>query len=175
MKPVILAMLALAACAPVQQRAVTVPPRAPVVAQSPPPAPPAVRAAPAGRMAAVTRPAAPARPAVAGERVARVIDGDTVQMADGERVRLMGFDTPEKPPRAECPAEANRAAQATARLQSLSRNGLVLARAGRDRYGRTLAAASTPDGRDVAETMIAAGLAKPYHGRGPRGGWCAPA
>jgi endonuclease YncB( thermonuclease family) len=37
----------------------------------------------------------------AAERIARVVDGDTVVTASGEKVRLMGYDAPEI--RGECP------------------------------------------------------------------------
>ncbi len=104
------------------------------------------------------------------ERIAQVIDGDTVVTARGEKVRLMGFDTPEI--RGECPRERAMARQATAMLQHLAASGLTLERRGRDRYGRTLVTATTPGDSDVAATLIRAGLAHPYGGRGPRGGWC---
>lgn len=110
-------------------------------------------------------------PALA-ERIARVIDGDTVVTARGEKVRLMGYDTPEI--RGECPRERAMARQATAMLQQLAASGLTLERRGRDRYRRTLAVARTPAGGDVAAALIRAGLAHPYEGRGPRGGWCRP-
>jgi endonuclease YncB( thermonuclease family) len=106
------------------------------------------------------------------ERIARVVDGDTVVTASGEKVRLMGFDAPEM--RGECPREERMARAATALLHRLAASGLKLERHGRDRYGRTLAVARTPAGRGVAETLIRAGLARPYEGRGPRGGWCKP-
>lgn len=111
--------------------------------------------------------AAPAQ----AERIARIVDGDTVR-AGGETVRLMGYDTPESGSRAQCPAEARLARRATERLRGLAVRGLDLRRHGRDRYGRTLAEAFTPDGRPVAQIMVAEGLAHPYNGRGPRGGWC---
>ena len=106
------------------------------------------------------------------ERIARVVDGDTVVTASGEKVRLMHFDAPEV--RGECPRERAMAQQASAMLQQLAASGLTLERRGRDRYGRTLATAKTPAGGDVAATLIRAGLAHPYEGRGPRGGWCIP-
>ena len=112
------------------------------------------------------------RALAAPEPVARVVDGDTVRMMDGEPVRLMGLDAPER--RARCPAEARRADQATARLVQLAAGGLELRRRGRDRYGRTLAVASTPAGQDVAAILIGEGLAVPYRGRGPRMDWCRP-
>ncbi len=106
------------------------------------------------------------------ERIARVVDGDTVVTAGGEKVRLMHFDAPET--HGKCPRERQLAEQATKLLRHLADGGLRLDRHGRDRYGRTLAAARTPTGGDVAATMIRAGLAHPYEGRGPRGGWCVP-
>jgi endonuclease YncB( thermonuclease family) len=106
------------------------------------------------------------------ERIARVVDGDTVVTASGEKVRLMHFDAPEI--RGECPRERAMAQQATAMLQQLAASGLTLERRGRDRYGRTLATATTLAGADVAATLIRAGLAHPYKRRGPRGGWCMP-
>lgn len=106
------------------------------------------------------------------ERIARVVDGDTIVTASGEKVRLMGFDTPEI--RGKCPRERELARQATALLRRLAGSGLKLERRGRDRYRRTLAVARTPAGEDVAAALIRAGLAHPYEGRGPRGGWCTP-
>jgi micrococcal nuclease len=110
-------------------------------------------------------------PALA-ERIGRVVDGDTVVTARGEKVRLMGFDAPGI--RGRCPRERDLARAATATLRRLAAPGLDLERHGRDRHRRTLAVAHTPDGRDVAAVMIGAGLARPSHGRGQRGGWCAP-
>ena len=106
------------------------------------------------------------------ERIARVVDGDTVVTASGEKVRLMGFNAPEI--RGGCPRERAMAQQATAMLRQMVASGLTLERRGRDRYGRTLAMAKTLAGGDVAATLIRAGLAHPYEGRGPRGGWCTP-
>jgi micrococcal nuclease len=108
-------------------------------------------------------------------QVARVIDGDTVDIdCDGEglvRTRLMGYDTPEvySP---KCDAElalGNRATQALERHINGSREVHVAFR-GTDRYGRRLAYLSL-DGTDVAQPLIAAGLARPYEG-GRRDGWC---
>lgn len=108
-------------------------------------------------------------------RVARVVDGDTVDLAcagDGlVRTRLMGFDTPEvfSP---ECDAEralGTRATKALERRVNASRDIHVTFR-GTDRYGRRLARL-TLDGTDVAQPLIAAGLARAYEG-GRRDGWC---
>jgi hypothetical protein len=109
-------------------------------------------------------------------QVARVIDGDTVDLecgAGGElmRTRLMGYDTPEvySP---KCDAElalGNQATQALERRVNGSRRVLVAFR-GTDRYGRHLARLML-DGTDVAVPLIEAGLARPYEG-GRREGWC---
>ncbi len=108
-------------------------------------------------------------------RVARVIDGDTVDLdCAGEglvRTRLMGYDTPEvySP---KCDVElalGTRATRALERRIDASREIHVAFR-GTDRYGRRLARLSL-DGTDVADPLIAAGLARPYEG-GRRDGWC---
>lgn len=66
-----------------------------------------------------------------GERIARVIDGDTVVTASGEKVRLLGFDAPDM--RGKCPRERELARQAAALLRRLAIPGLELERRGRDR------------------------------------------
>ena len=98
----------------------------------------------------------------------RVVDGDTLNIA-GERVRIMGLDTPETS--ARCQREADLARQATAHMRQLVAGGITLRRQGQDRYGRTLAVVYDARGQDVARLMIAAGLARPYGG-GRRHGWC---
>jgi endonuclease YncB( thermonuclease family) len=112
---------------------------------------------------------------VAGCRVLRVIDGDTVTLwCPGEgtqRVRLTGYDAPEKTsPR--CPSELALGVAATWALRALLLRGgeLSVRRDGRDRYGRVLAALSV-DGRPVADRMVASGHGRRYTG-GPREGWC---
>jgi endonuclease YncB( thermonuclease family) len=97
-----------------------------------------------------------------GRALARVVGGDTVATASGEKVRLMHFDAPEI--HGECPQERELARQATAFRRHFAGSGRELERRGRDRCGRTLA----------ATTLIRASLAHPYEGRGPRGGWCVP-
>jgi endonuclease YncB( thermonuclease family) len=99
----------------------------------------------------------------------RVVDGDTLNL-DGERVRLANIDAPEMPPKSRCPAEAEGALAATARLETLVRGGdLTLERTGVDRYGRTLAHVYV-DQADVGRSLIAAGLVRPWEGR--RRSWC---
>lgn len=91
-------------------------------------------------------------------RVARVIDGDTYELSTGERVRLIGVDTPEKHSSAKLQRDAERTGQDQATIRHLGTlasehaTKLVLnrvvelefdeanaARGHRDRYGRLLA------------------------------------
>lgn len=95
-------------------------------------------------------------------RVAHVYDGDTVRLATGEKLRLIGFDTPELD-------RAGQAAQPLAvaarnRLQALLlANGNVLKlRADRrptDAYKRLLAHGFLSDGQSLASLMLSEGLA----------------
>jgi len=106
----------------------------------------------------------------------RVIDGDTVQvLGGGERVRLLGIDTPEVGAGARCAAEheaAEAAKRAPRTLVQASRN-IRIQRSGRkDRYGRTLANVLL-DGRDLGASLIALGHARPWRGR--REPWCGSA
>ena len=98
-----------------------------------------------------------------------VVDGDTIQCA-GQRVRLAGLDAPEM--RARCKEERDLAMAATARLRVLLEGGVTLEPAGQDRYGRILAVVRDSRGEDVADVLIRENLARAYHGRGRREGWC---
>jgi len=103
----------------------------------------------------------------------RVIDGDTMEdMREDITYRVVNIDTPETGSRANCTAErelGNRATQAARSLVSDARR-LEFRPTGRiDRYGRTIAFVLI-DGRDMGETLIADGLARPWRGR--REPWC---
>lgn len=103
----------------------------------------------------------------------RVIDGDTFEDLRADvTYRIVNIDTPETGSRAACVAErelGNRATEAARRLVSQAQR-LELRPTGRiDRYGRTIAFALL-DGADWGETLIAAGLARPWRGR--REPWC---
>lgn len=114
-----------------------------------------------------------ARPAAQVVAVAslRVIDGDTINR-EGQRYRLVGFDTPETF-RAQCAYEKALGDTATARLNDLITSGQAVDLAvlpGRDKYGRGLARLYV-GGRDVGEILITEGLARAYSG-GRRESWC---
>ena len=107
--------------------------------------------------------------------VARVIDGDTVDLdcpgSGAVRARLVGFDTPEvfSP---GCPSELARGTEATQALASKidASREIGVAFRGADHYGRRLVRLSL-DGSDVAGPMIAEGFARAYEG-GRRRSWC---
>ncbi len=118
-----------------------------------------------------------------GCRVGFVYDGDTVELLCGARTetaRLVGFDTPEtRDP--GCEAEAALGLRAKLRLGDLvaqaqgagaqGQGSILLDHRGHDRYGRSLVEMRI-GGRDVAEVMIAEGLAVAYVGTS-RIDWCA--
>ncbi|WP_207539599.1 thermonuclease family protein [Sabulicella rubraurantiaca] len=96
-------------------------------------------------------------------------DGDTLRCG-AERIRLIGLDAPEM--RGQCPREVRLAQVARNRLAVLVAQGVEIEPRGRDRYRRLLAVVRDREGRDVAQTLITEGLARPYYGRGRRQGWC---
>lgn len=96
-----------------------------------------------------------ALPAAVGEQVTvtRVVDGDTLALADGRRVRLLGIDS--------CESGTPGGTAATTEARELVPPGatIVLERepgADLDRYGRLLRYVNLPDGRDFGLTMVAA-------------------
>lgn len=107
--------------------------------------------------------------------VIRVVDGDTIDVickSGGQAlVRIVGFDTPETFAPG-CAAEAEKGERAKERLtEILSGATLVgLEARGADKYRRMLARV-TVDGQDVADLMVAEGLAVRYKG-GRRINWC---
>ena len=109
-----------------------------------------------------------------GCEITRIVDGDTVDVDCGsgiDRVRLMGFDTPESF-RAQCSSEAARALAAERYLTGeITRARIVdFEFRGRDRFDRALAVMRL-DGQDIADVMVSAGHARRYDG-GRRQGWC---
>lgn len=107
--------------------------------------------------------------------VESVYDGDTLRATvagQSTRVRVMGLDTPELPPRSRCEAEKRLGYEARDRLRELLADAgeVTFCPDGLDRYGRTLATVML-DGQNVAAILIGEGLAREYHG-GRRAGWC---
>ncbi len=90
-----------------------------------------------------------------------VVDGDTLALRNGEKIRILDLDTPEtwKP---RCDHELDVGMQAADRLRELLDDGEIrIERVGRDRYGRTLAWVRV-DGINVADVLIREGLGLEY-------------
>lgn len=110
------------------------------------------RKAPQEKARPVTAPK-PAPPRPRTFLVSYVVDGDTIDLANGERVRLVGIDTPEQ---GECGSDA-----ATAHLAGLvlgERVRLRISDEDRDGYGRLLRYVDV-GGVDAGLRQIEAGLA----------------
>jgi len=94
-------------------------------------------------------------------RVARVVDGDTLKLADGRSVRLIGVNAPELAHRGR--PEEPFAVAAQRRLQEMvaandGEVGLVAGRQGKDKYGRTLAHTYDLHGNNLESRLLAEGL-----------------
>lgn len=103
----------------------------------------------------------PLQPELQPQRVSKVVDGDTLRLADGRSVRLIGVNAPERG-RNGRPSEPF-AEAAQRRLQALvaandGRVGLRLGVKSRDHYGRTLAHAYDRQGRNLEAQLLAEGL-----------------
>lgn len=128
----------------------------------------------------IPRPSLSSNPAASPDKVGHdaksynqsftVTDGDTIRLGDGTRVRLVGFNTPEKF-EPQCSREAALGNRASARLKELvtaatSTNVKLVACSCKPgthgtkkcNYGRSCGRL-TVDGRDVGETLIDEGLA----------------
>ncbi len=99
-----------------------------------------------------------------------VVDGDTIYYR-GTKIRIADIDTPETHgPR--CPAEAERGAVATRRMQQLVNAGpfsLQSINRDEDRYGRKLRII-TRGGESLGSILVDEGLARYYEGG--RRSWC---
>ena len=98
-----------------------------------------------------------------------IIDGDTFSYR-GDKIRIADIDTPEV--KGRCAYETQLAAQATARMGVLLRQGpLELKPIDRDedQYGRKLRIA-VRDGGSLGDQLVAEGLARTWSGR--REPWC---
>ncbi|MDH5181273.1 MAG: thermonuclease family protein [Gammaproteobacteria bacterium] len=90
--------------------------------------------------------------------VAKVQDGDTLHLADGRKLRIIGVNTPELA-REDRPAELW-ATEARAALRGLLGSQQIKLRWGEkkhDRYGRMLAHVYLPDGLNVSEWLLRRG------------------
>lgn len=90
-----------------------------------------------------------------------VVDGDTLRLTDGDRVRVVGIDAPElaRDDRPGQPLGPEARDAAVAFLGPESRAGLVFGPRKRDRYGRLLVHVYAESGTPLAAALVAAGLA----------------
>jgi endonuclease YncB( thermonuclease family) len=92
-------------------------------------------------------------------QVSHVIDGDTLVLADGSKVRLIGVNTPELGYRgAEDEPFAALARQWVLQRVAGQKVRLIEGEQSRDRYGRVLAHVLDPGGMLLAQGLIAQGL-----------------
>ncbi|AVO52596.1 thermonuclease family protein [Ectopseudomonas mendocina] len=103
----------------------------------------------------------PLRADLAQAAVRQVVDGDTVRLADGRSIRLIGINAPELGRKGR--SDEPYAVQAKRRLQALvdasdGRVGLLYGEQRKDRYGRTLAHLHDRQGRNLEAQLLAEGL-----------------
>ncbi len=95
--------------------------------------------------------------------VARTVDGDTLELSDKTKVRLIGINTPESvDPRRPVQAYGK---EASANARQLLEGQSVMIQPGqtpRDKYGRTLAWLWLSDGRFVNGLLVQQGYAQVY-------------
>jgi micrococcal nuclease len=126
---------------------------------------PSAAALAAASAAGDEHPRAAAAPAASETRtVVRASDGDTLVLEDGERVRLIGVDTPET--HHADPRVRDFAAAATRFTRDLTVGRSVTLsfepRARYDRYGRTLAYVTLPDGELLNLMLVREGYGFAY-------------
>lgn len=92
--------------------------------------------------------------------VARVLDGDTIDLESGERIRYLMIDTPEATSEVECYGEEAR--QFNADLVAGREVTLRYDQQCEDRFGRLLAYVSV-DGREVNTLLVERGFACLLH------------
>jgi micrococcal nuclease len=124
-----------------------------------------------------------ASPALADQyQITRVIDGDTVEIAvdflpeplpPKLSIRVIGIDTPEKAPRAQCDAEAALAKKASAFTKDAVANAteIDVQILKWDKYGGRVLGDVFLDQQSLAQSLISAGLARPYKGDAKQS-WC---
>ena len=101
------------------------------------------------------------QPQIVSAVVERAVDGDTVLLADGERVRYIGMDTPElHHPRKPVQPYAREAWEFNRKLVEGRKVRLEFDVERRDRYGRLLAYVFLEDGRFVNAELVKEGYAQ---------------
>jgi micrococcal nuclease len=97
------------------------------------------------------------------QQVKRVIDGDALELTTGEKVRLIGVDTPEtKDPRKPVQYFGKEATAFTTQLAEGKRGRLAYDQQRRDKYRRTLAYVYLDDGTFINAEIIKQGFGFAY-------------
>lgn len=102
------------------------------------------------------------------QTVARVVDGDTIVLDNGEKIRLIGVDTPEtKDPRKPVQYFGVEASNFTKQMVEGKKVWIELDQANtavahKDRYGRTLAYVFREDGKFLNAELIRQGYSHAY-------------
>lgn len=103
--------------------------------------------------------------------VSRVVDGDTIKLSDGERVRLIGVDTPEVHYSDKLLRDAKKSGRDAETIQAMGRSASAFTKSlvfgkkvklefdvePRDRYGRLLAYVYLEDGTFVNAKILEEG------------------
>ncbi len=96
-------------------------------------------------------------------RVVHVVDGDTIQLINGEYVRYIGMDTPEEvDPRKPVQCFAKEAAAENTRLTDGQDVTIYKDVSDRDKYGRLIGFVYLSDGTFVNATLVKEGFAFAY-------------
>ena len=93
--------------------------------------------------------------------VRQVVDGDTLLLADGEKVRLIGINAPELARKQRAPEAYSKRAKARLKALVESSNSKLYLQYGsetQDRYRRSLAHIYDRDGRNLIERLLEEGL-----------------
>lgn len=112
----------------------------------------------------------------------RVVDGDTIEfevswlppeLGNKLKVRVLGVDTPEKPPRAQCQQEADKAIKASAFTKSLIANSknIKVSVKSWDKYGGRVLGDIMIDNKSLKQQLISNNLAREYNGEAKQS-WC---
>lgn len=108
-------------------------------------------------------PGRPEQPVSQSRFCVRVVDGDTIELDGGERVRLIGVDTPETvDPRRSVQYFGKEASAFTRRMAEGKAVRLEQDQETRDRYGRTLAYVYLQDGTFLNAEIIRQGYGHAY-------------
>ncbi len=106
--------------------------------------------------------------------VTRAVDGDTLQLSSGEKVRLIGIDTPESSNNSKLRRDAKRTGQDASEILRMGKEAAAFTRnlvqgkkvrleldvGQRDKYGRLLAYVYLEDGTFVNAEIMKAGYAQ---------------